>query len=120
MLSLRALVLPVAAISVAGFAAEPTVQEQGVVITGQRVPSGYEPVTTTAKYGDLNLATDVGVKELEKRVAHGVSEVCPTPAGTAPHYEITDYEACRKFAMDGARPQVDRAIAAAMAKLGGR
>ena len=115
----RALIMPFAVLSVAAAAAPPPAQREEVVITGKKVPPGYEPVTTKVKYGDLNLATERGIKELERRVAHGVSGVCPTPPGNSPDYEMKDYEACRTFAMDGARPQMDRAIAAAKAKQGG-
>ena len=55
---------------------------------------------------------------MEKRVAHGVAQVCPMPNANSPRYEKRDYEACRKFAMDGARPQMDRAVAAAKARRG--
>lgn len=109
----RALIMPFAVLSVAAAAAPPTAQQEEVVITGKKVPPGYEPVTTKVKYGDLNLTTERGIKELKRRVAHGVSGVCPIPPGNSPHYEMKDYEACRKFAMDGAQPQVDRAIAKA-------
>ena len=109
----RALALPFAVFSVVAAAAPSPAPHEEVVITGKKVPPGYEPVTTTVKYGDLNLTTERGVKELKRRVAHGVSGVCPTPPGNSPDYEMKDYEACRKFAMDGAQPQVDRAIAKA-------
>ena len=88
-------------------------QEQQIVITGQKLPQGYELVTSTVQIADLNLATSAGVQQMEKRVAHGVATVCPTPGGIAPSYEQRDYEACQKFAWAGARPQMDRAVQAA-------
>lgn len=114
----RALIVPVVAISAFAAAAPPAAQPGAVVITGRKVPPSFEPVTRTVKIGDLNLATGSGVKQMEKRVAHGVAEVCPMPAGNSPNYERRDYEACRKFAMDGARPQMDRALAAARMRRG--
>ena len=73
-------------------------QEQQIVITGQKLPQGYELVTSTVQIADLNLATSAGVAADGERVAHGVATVCPTPGGIAPSYEQRDYEACQKFA----------------------
>ena len=110
----RQLALPVVGgVGLLVMAAPAIAQEQEIVITGQKLPSGYELVTSTVQIGDLNLATSAGVAEMEKRVAHGVATVCPTPSGTAPAYEVHDYDACKKFAWDGARPQMDKAVARA-------
>lgn len=113
---LRAFLLSAAAMTFVSAAAPAAAQEgQVVVITGKKVPPGYEPVTQTVSIADLNLMTTGGVQEMEERVAHAVAVVCPMPAGTSPQYEMRDYDACRQFALDGARPQMDRAIAAARA-----
>ena len=60
------------AIAVVGIAAAATAapQEQAIVVTGQKVPAGYEPVSQTVDIRDLNLATEAGVKEMQKRVGH--------------------------------------------------
>lgn len=109
---LRQLALPaVAGLGALALAAPALAQVQGIVVTGQKLPPGYELVTSTIQIGDLNLATDAGVKEMEKRVAHGVATVCPLPAGNAPSYERRDHKACQKFAWAGARPQMDKAVA---------
>ena len=115
---LRALIVPIVATIAIAAAAPPAAETGAVIITGKKVPPGFEPVTRRVNIRDLNLATGTGVKAMEKRVAHGVAQVCPMPNANSPRYEKRDYEACRKFAMDGARPQMDRAVAAAKARRG--
>ena len=87
-----------------------TAQEPEIVVTGQKIPPGYEPVKKVVKIGDLNLTTGAGVKEMEKRVRHAVATVCPVPAANSPSYESRDYKVCKKVAWTGARPQMDRAV----------
>jgi UrcA family protein len=117
----RQLLLPIVAGTGVLVSAAPAIaQEQSIVITGQKLPSGYELVTSTVQIADLNLATNAGVQEMEKRVAHGVATVCPTPSGTAPGYELHDYDACKKFAWAGARPQMDKAVQAATQRASGQ
>ena len=109
-----------AGVGMFAIAAPAIAQEQNIVITGQKLPPGYELVTSSVQIGDLNLASSAGVAEMEKRVAHGVATVCPTPSGTAPDYEMHDYDSCKKFAWAGARPQMDRAVQAATQRASGQ
>lgn len=62
--------------------------------------------TESVLHRDLNLASAQGAKALMFRVSGAVRRVC------APQ-ERYDYTQCRQFAWNGARPQMDRAIARA-------
>lgn len=108
----RQLALPVVA-SLGLLAATPATAQQQIVITGKKIPPGYEAITRTVKITDLNLGTKAGVEEMEKRVAHAIAKVCPTPGGISPSYEQRDADACLDYARAGAREQMDRAIQSA-------
>lgn len=90
-------------------------QEQEIVILGQKLPDGHEAVRQVVKVGDLNLATAVGQTELQKRVDDALKLVCPNAEGNVPPHQRQDADACRKFAMQNAQPQIENAIAAAKA-----
>ena len=87
-----------------------TAQEQQLVVTGKKIPEGFEPVTKVVKIGDLNLATSTGVKEMNKRVAYAVNWLCPAPPANAADYEERDMKVCRDFAWSSVRPQMERAV----------
>lgn len=85
-------------------------QEHEIVVTGKKLPSGYVPVTTAVRIGDLNLSRSAGVKEMQRRVARAVSSVCPAPPSLSESYEERDFKLCRDYAWASARPQMERAV----------
>ena len=67
-------------------------------------------LTEIVSYADLDLASADGVKRLTTRVGSAVRNVC------APHLErpaINGYGECKSYAWNGARPQMDLAVARA-------
>lgn len=90
-------------------------QGQQIVITAERLPSGFEPVSQTVNIADLNLATPAGVSTMEKRVTGAVNSMCDVrgSAGLAP---ANERKVCRNYAWASARPQMHRAIQAATQK----
>ena len=78
-----------------------------VTVLGQ-APADH--LTTIISYADLDLGTPAGANELSLRVASAVDYVC------SPHDQrstFQEYGACRSYARNGARPQMDQAIARA-------
>jgi len=67
--------------------------------------------TRIVPFGDLSLATKAGQKILFRRVGYAVREVCPDQDETGAYYNA---DHCKKFAWQGARPQINRAIDRAM------
>jgi len=62
------------------------------------------------RYADLDLASPVGVELLGMRVGGAVSRVC-SPLDQRSTF--SEHGACKSFARNGARPQMERAIARA-------
>lgn len=87
--------------------------QQEIVITGKALPPGHEPVQTTVKIGDLNLATSEGVSQMEKRVSAAINTLCVTPAASRTIAEKKESDSCTKYAWGTARPQMNSAIKAA-------
>jgi len=61
---------------------------------------------------DLDLATEVGQKELKRRIHHGIEQVCG-PSGGVTMDEIMSYAACSKAAQANARVQLESLVRAA-------
>ena len=92
-------------------AAAPAAAQQAWVVTAPIEEDGVRRVSV--RYDDLDLASVAGRERLDRRVRGAIRFVCPAGMGV-PHVKeqqlISD---CRSFAMDGARPQLERAFAAA-------
>jgi UrcA family protein len=88
---------------------------QEIVVTGKLPDKGAEK--RVVKIGDLNLSTDQGVKEMEKRVAAAVDDICAiaSPIG---YYGAEAEKPCREEGWASARPQMDSATAKARAGSG--
>lgn len=73
-----------------------------------------EAVTKTAQVSvaDLNLSSPAGVERLHNRVRSAARSVCGTNAPQDIDQRIA-YNQCQKAAIEGAKPQMDRLIAAA-------
>ena len=77
------------------------------VVTGKRLQNDEDRVTRVVHFQDLNLATPAGEKTLIRRVRGAVSYVC----AYAPNFAETS--SCQSYAWNGARPQMDLALAQA-------
>ncbi len=83
-------------------------EEPEIVVSGGReIPRGYEKVTRRVNIADLDLTTEVGTTEMEKRVGAMVEEICDAIR------RRTVREYCYDLAWSDARPQMDRVIARA-------
>ena len=82
-------------------------QGQEIVVTGKVAEK--DVVTEVVKIGDLNLATEVGLKEMEKRVTTAVDYICAIPAVVG-YYKQKSEAPCRDEAWSSARPQMDNAV----------
>jgi UrcA family protein len=87
-------------------------QGQEIVVTGKK--SEKDVVTQAVPIGDLDLATDTGAKEMEKRVASAVDYICAIPAVIG-YYKQKSEAPCRDEAWTGARPQMENAMQKARA-----
>ena len=90
-------------------------QGQEIVVTGKVAEK--DVVTEVVKIGDLNLATDPGVKEMERRVTSAVDYICAIPAVVG-YYKQKSEAPCRDEAWASAKPQMDNAVQ--WAKLGSK
>lgn len=99
----------VAASAISPVQAQEPAQVQGpdIVVTGKVAEK--DVVTQVVKIGDLNLASDVGVQQMEKRVASAVDYICAIPAVIG-YYKQKSEAPCRDEAWAGARPQMDNAV----------
>src|SRR5512139_2353188 len=89
-------------------AQDPTpVEGPEIVVTGKA--SDKDVVTRAVSIGDLKLATDEGVKEMEKRVSAAVDDICSIPAVIG-YYRQRAEKPCRDEGWASARPQMDRAV----------
>lgn len=92
-------------------AQEPQVGEgPEIVVTGKA--SVKDVVTRTVRVGDLDLKTDQGVAEMEKRVASAVDDICSIPAVVG-YYGAKAEKPCRDEGWASARPQMDVLLKAA-------
>lgn len=78
--------------------------EEVTVIGQQPEP---DSLTEVVSYADLNLASAYGATTLDRRVRGAVGRVCE-PLDMRESFNEHGY--CRSFALNGARPQMDRAI----------
>ncbi|QPC98788.1 UrcA family protein [Qipengyuania soli] len=110
----RIVALPVlAAIGLVGLTIPAAAEEPEIVVTGKKkVPDGFEPVTQVVTIGDLDLTTASGERKLEKRVAKTIKKMCYIYTKPA-RWQVKDSEDCSAYAWEGARPQMDQAIARA-------
>lgn len=92
-------------------------QGEDIVVTGKKAEK--DVVTQAVKIGDLDLATDTGVGEMEKRVTSAVDYICAIPAVVG-YYKQKAETPCRDEAWASARPQMDREIERARAPSGGQ
>jgi len=90
-----------------------------VTVTQGQYPNETQRVqfTRTVKYGDLNLGTTAGEKELRSRIEGTATQVCDQlgklfPMGSAAS-EMTERATCVQSAVDAAMGQAKLAIAAA-------
>lgn len=74
-----------------------------VVITGEQ----QDAVTTRVTYADLNLASAVGERALNRRVSFAVQDVCGEAVGQS---DIWMMHYCSVDAWKGARPQIATAV----------
>ena len=97
--SLVALAVPLTLACVAG----PAVARDGIVITGPEA----EVVTRSQQvpFGDIDLTTRQGERELTHRVAVAVRDVC-----SEPNEHALALLPCKRSAWRGARPQMASAI----------
>jgi UrcA family protein len=87
-----------------------------IVVTGKA--SEKDVVTRVVKVGDLNLATDAGVKEMQRRVAAAVDDICAIPAVVG-YYRDKAEKPCRDEGWASATPQMDSALKKAREGSGG-
>jgi UrcA family protein len=76
-------------------------------VTVRRHILGEDQLTEVVSYADLDLASADGVKRLNSRVGGAVRHVCSPLDGRD---TIGSYGACKSYAWNGARPQMDLAI----------
>ena len=106
--------LPLAAgLGLAFLASPASAQDDEIVVSGKAdVPPGTSAVTKVVSIADLDLSTERGAEEMEKRVTAAIKQICwshPKPA----RWQVKDSEECDAFAWSGARPQMDAALARA-------
>jgi UrcA family protein len=87
-----------------------------IVVTGKA--SEKDVVTRVVRIGDLNLATDEGVAEMQKRVASAVDDICAIPAVVG-YYRDKAERPCRDEGWASATPQMDAALKKAREGSGG-
>jgi UrcA family protein len=87
-----------------------------IVVTGKA--SDKDVVTRVVKIGDLNLTTDAGVKEMQRRVAAAVEDICVIPAVIG-YYRDKAEKPCRDEGWASAAPQIDSALQKAREGSGG-
>jgi UrcA family protein len=87
-----------------------------IVVTGKA--SDKDVVTRAVNIGDLNLATDEGVAEMQKRVASAVDDICAIPAVVG-YYRDKAEKPCRDEGWASATPQMDAALKKAREGSGG-
>ena len=73
-------------------------------------PPPEDHLTERVSYADLDLATDPGIKTLTFRVRGAVKRVC---APLDQRVTFAEHSECRSYAWNGARPQMERAVARA-------
>ena len=78
-----------------------------VVVRG-KLPD-RDSVSRSVYIGDLNLATPLGVAEMDKRVAKAVEWICEIPAVIG-YYKNAVERPCTDEGWASARPQMDRAV----------
>lgn len=87
-----------------------------IVVTGKA--SDKDVVTRAVKIGDLDLATDTGVKEMERRVGAAVDDICAIPAVVG-YYRDKAEKPCREEGWASAKPQMESALMKAREGSGG-
>jgi UrcA family protein len=87
-----------------------------IVVTGK--VSDKDVVTQVVRIGDLNLATEEGAAEMQKRVASAVDDICAIPAVVG-YYRQKAEKPCRDEGWASAKPQMDKALSAAREGSGG-
>ena len=76
------------------------------------VSQAAESVSMSVSYADLNLATDVGTRVLQRRITYAASAVCGFEESKQ-FGVVMATKACRTGAIEGARPAYEAAIASA-------
>ncbi len=85
-------------------------KEVGKSTTG--APIETAEITMRVSYADLSLDTNSGQALFRSRVEDAAKDACARlSASTAPGNPTTSDEECVRSALDGAKPQVDAAIA---------
>ncbi|WBX82994.1 UrcA family protein [Sphingosinicella microcystinivorans] len=92
-----------AAMTTAAFAPAAHAMEETVIEANTARPVAY------VKYGDLNLATDAGVKTLHDRVRRAATAMCVERGIRDLRREMAGI-ACRNAAISSAAPQITAAI----------
>ena len=92
-----------------------TVEAATITVIGRSSSTGAPikeiRIKSQVSYADLDLTTDAGAKELEKRVRDTAKSTCAEIKVDVPAQGSTE-EKCVKEAIDGAMVQVNAAIAA--------
>ena len=64
-------------------------------------------------YGDLNLASEAGVKTFDRRIARAINQVCDSKSGHLAMYANWSENQCRSAQQTQIQPRRDAAIARA-------
>jgi UrcA family protein len=72
----------------------------GVGSAGESAAADQHTVSTTVRYGDLNLANPEGARAMLKRIKHAARQVCEPAPESALDY--ADWRNCMAMATDGA------------------
>ncbi|WP_331609127.1 UrcA family protein [Povalibacter sp.] len=83
-------------------------------LTGVAAAAPAAPRQVTVHYGDLNLSTDVGAKQLYGRIRAAARAVCGAPDGLVPLTVISQHRQCTEEAVAAAVQKVDNGILTAM------
>lgn len=89
-------------------------QDSPIIVVGKLRPSP-DVIVRTVYIGDLDLRTQSGKGEMEKRIGAAVDSMCaiPTPL---PSYGPVMERPCREEAWGSARPQMETAVRRAIGK----
>ena len=84
----------------------------GVALTGPAFAQGTERATAEVHFGDIDLTSQAGVEQLNRRIAHAADTVCGRP-DVRQLKERSAASKCRESALADAAPKVELAVAAA-------
>lgn len=88
---------------------DPAARQEAPIVITRRLPPSPDLLVRTVYIGDLDLAAGAGQREMEKRVAKAVDEIC-TATGPLPSYKGRMEKPCRDEAWESARWQMKDAM----------